>query len=288
MIALFLHATLVLATTVFVTWARPALAAWLTGCDPPPPPWRELRRLWRKGNPTSGMPGGGLAPAAVLALTIGAVLLIPSFALGMATAPIADIPGIFLLLASARVIGALAAVDASGAAGGREAGRAMLALAWSGPAVLLAALVLAGAGGSANLDAGLATLHDGWNSGPGASARVLPLLLAAVAVAIVGLLDEAPTLLDGLGGPSLAMARSAAMLRLMAWMSLASALAGPATGPDASDWALGAVFWVGKILLLTLGYAAWDAQGRRLPRPALAGLLALLGALLLSIGPGTA
>ena len=287
MIALALHAVLVMAAAVLVAWLRPRLAAYLAGCDAPAPPWRDARRLWRKHDPRSGAGWVAIAPGAALALTIGAALIVPSFTLGMASAPWADLPTAFLLLAAGRAIELLSAIAANGAPGGWGAGRVIRAWIWFGPALVLAALVMAGAGGSANLDAALATLHEGWSSGSSPPVR-LPLLLAAAAVLVVGLVDDAPWLSDGLGGPSLAMARATTVLRQVVWLGLAVTLAGPAPGPEPGGWALGAALWAGKVAILTAACAVWEGQGRDRPSPALAGLLALLGSLLLAFGPGSA
>ena len=148
LLALILHATLLIAAAPVVSGFVRVVEARLSGRRGPATlqPWRDLARLARKqpvvADSASFVTLG--APVVALAVTLPAALLVPSFTLGMASAPAADLLVVAGLLASARVALALAAMDAGTGFGGMGASRAMLVALFSEPALLLVALAANG------------------------------------------------------------------------------------------------------------------------------------------------
>ena len=114
-----LHIGLMIVAAPTVAGVLDWLDARLSGRSGPPIllPWRDLVRLSRKAPVTveSVSAVSRLAPALGLGATLSAAALVPSFTLGMALAPLADVLVIVSLLAVARVAAGLAALD-SGAA----------------------------------------------------------------------------------------------------------------------------------------------------------------------------
>ncbi len=141
------------------------LKARLLGRVGPPllQPWRDLLRLLRK-QPVMAENASWLfaaAPAGCLAAIAAAAALVPSFALGMASAPLADLLVIAGLLALARCILALAAMDVGTAFGGIGASREMTFAVFAEPALLLVIFTLALLAGTTNLDVIAACLREG-------------------------------------------------------------------------------------------------------------------------------
>lgn len=284
-LALLLHAVLVLGGAPLLAGLQARVGARVLGRAGPPllQPWRDLRRLLRKEAVRAEASTGvsAVAPLVALASAGTAALLVPSFALGMATAPWSDLLVLGGLLAGGRFAMALAGYDAGTTQGGMAAGRIALAAVWGSPAALLAVLVLAMAGGSANLDAILAVLRE---------TPRLPPVLAGVALAIVGLsaFDEpAP----GFTGPDLAVVTYAGQVRAMVWLGLVAAVVVPsgiaAGGAGPLAWGIGVAAWVVKIVVLGVGVAVWAALtgGRVAPAmPGLAAIVALLAAAVLFAG----
>src|SRR5262245_38399031 len=108
-------------------------------------PWRDLRRLAVKQTvlPEAASGVTGIAPIVCAASTALAAILVPSFALDMTFAGLADLLVIFGLLAVGHSALALAAMDAGSALGGLAASRTMLLACLAGPALLLVTFVLA-------------------------------------------------------------------------------------------------------------------------------------------------
>src|SRR3954463_6982485 len=94
--------------------AAPLLAG-LLGPAAPAQPWRDLRRLFRKPGiwPEDAGPFAA-APVVSLGATLAACVLVPSFTLGMATAPIGDLVLIAMLFGLSRAAVVLAGFDAGG------------------------------------------------------------------------------------------------------------------------------------------------------------------------------
>jgi formate hydrogenlyase subunit 4 len=273
-------------------------------------PGRDLRRLLRKQTlfaETAAKPFEA-APAIVFATSLVAAALVPSFALGMALAPAADLIVLAGLLMLGRATLALAATESGTAVGGVGASRAMALAAFSEPALLLAILPLALLLGTTNLDVMAGVLREG------TIGVRLPLVLAIAAVAVVAmtrlggpatgaatLLREAAMADDALAeeysGRPLALLAWAAALRRLVWLSLLADLIAPfglaqATGSPLW-WPVGAAAWLAKVAVLTLALAAWQAghsarPGRLQSALGLALLLGLLAAAFLFAGEGLA
>ena len=247
-------------------------------------PWRDLERLLRK-QPVLPDTASWLfmaAPFACLTLAMAAALLVPSFAFGMATAPLADLIVLAGLLTAGRLVLALAGYDSGTALGGMGASRITVAMVCGEPATLLVILVLATLAGTSNLDAVGAMALDG-PRGPG-------WIIACTALAIVGLAAAG----RGQGGPQLTFAHEAAaldysgpylamvvyagQLGTLVFLSVLAALFLPigiaATGAGPLAWALGVLVWVVKIAVLAAGLAALETVGAM---PAVARVPAFLG-----------
>lgn len=306
--SLLLHAALMLAAAPLLAGAQAWVGARLLGRAPPPPllPWRDLVRLSRK-RPVLPGPASWLfegAPFACLSAIIAAALLVPSFALGMATAPIADLVVLAGLLALDRCVLALAGYETGTALGGMGASRVMLAVVWAAPAAALVILLLATLAGSSNLDAACAALRE---APPGLAAARAP---AAAALAIIGfvmarrgaggppltLMQDAAAL--EYSGPALALVTYAGQLRTLVWITLTAALVLPfglapgGAGPLA--WGVGVAAWVVKTGALGVAVAVLDTiiagpVPARVPAMlGVAAVLAFLAAVLLFASQGPA
>ena len=278
-LALLLHGPLVAAMALLLAGAIPALRARLAGRVGPPllQPWRDGRRLLRKqpllAEGTS--PLRRWAPAAALTVTALAALLVPSFTLGMATAPLADLVVIAGLLGLVRALDALAAIDAGTAPGGLAAIRGVRLGALAEPAVVLVVFTVALVAGTTNLDAAVASLHEALVPG-------VPLLLAVAGLAAVTVAVEAEGAATEASGWHAAAADATAALRRVVWLSLVALLLLPGgialPGAGALDWVLGLLAWFVKMAVLG---AACAVAGPMLHRAGQAAIGPLLGAAVL-------
>jgi formate hydrogenlyase subunit 4 len=310
---LFVHTALMLAAAPVLTGCLRWLEARLVGRAGPSPlqPWRDLMRLARK-HPVVALEASWLfraAPAAAFAATLAAAALVPGFALGMASGPLADLLVIIGLLAGARAALALAALDAGTAFGGLGASRAVTFAVFAEPAMLMVIFALALLAGTTNLDAMAAALREG---GPGLGVPLGLALLATVAIAL------AETGRHPLAGPAtrielamvhqamaleysgfhLALVEWTAALRLLVWLTLIATLFVPAGQAAPSSgvlgWLLALPLWAAKIAVLAtaLGLVEAGTARMRLVRvPGLLGvalLLALLAAAFVFAGQGPA
>ena len=263
-------------------------------------------RQWRK-RPVLPGPASWLfegAPFACLSAVFVAALLVPSFALGMATAPVSDLIVLTGLLASDRCALALAGYETGTALGGMGASRMVLAAVWAAPATVLVVLLLTTLAGTSNLDAACAALRE---APQGLAVAGLP---AAAALAVVGFvmagrghggpplasMGDAATL--EYSGPALAVVTFAGQLRTLVWISLFAALVLPfglaPAGAGPLAWGIGAVAWVVKAGVLGVTVTMLDtvAAGLTVARvPAALGIaaaLAFLAAVFLFASQGLA
>ncbi len=309
LLILVLHAALILAAAPVLVGVLGMLRARLAGRTGPSilQPLRDLQRLARK-QPVLPESASALliaAPLASVTALAAAALLVPSFALGMASAPVADLIVIAGLLTASRMATALGGLESGAAIGGVAAGRVMSLAVLTEPALLLAVFVVATMAGSTNLDSVAGALREG-----GSGLRV-SLGLALAAAAIVALVEAgrfqgrgsvlglgADTSRLALSGWHLAVAEYAAGLRLAVWLSLLLVMFVPAgiapAGAGLLAWILGLAAWVVKMAVLSAGLALMEA-GRPALRwswaPELLGmalLLGLLAAVFLFIGQGLA
>jgi formate hydrogenlyase subunit 4 len=260
-------------------------------------PWRDLVRLSRKTPAAMESVSviSRLAPAAGLGATLAAAALVPSFTLGMALSPLADVLVIVSLLTVARVAAGLAALDSGAALPGLGAQNASARAVLAEPALMLAVVTLALIGGSFNLDLIIGQQREGLLLPAAASTVALTAMLALVyAEASVGEagLDAA------FSGTILAMARMTGWLRRLVWIDLIGGLflpvgmAGAESGP--LTWLIGLAAWGVKLGVFILGLSAIQTLAGRVPRQSLpdligaAALLALLATIMVLASTGTA
>lgn len=307
-----LHLLLMLAAAPLAVGLGNRVAARLAGRPGPRllQPWRDLRKLAGKQAVFAESASGlfEAAPAAAFAATVLAAALVPSFALGMAGGPLADLLVVAGLLMLSRSVLALAAMETGTAVGGLGASRSMAVAAFTEPALLLAILPLALLVGTTNLDVMAGVLREG------AVGLRVPLVLAVSSVAVVAVarlrggpasaavpFGEAATAGDALAeeysGRHLGLLHWAAALRRLVWLSLIADLAVPFGLVDATGsplwWPVGVVVWALKIGALTVALALWEAgraarPGRLAEAFGLALLLALLAAIFLYASQGLA
>jgi formate hydrogenlyase subunit 4 len=278
--AQILHIALMIAAAPILAGTADWLDARLSGRTGPPllSPWRDLVRLSRKTITTTEN-----------------ALLVPSFTIGMALSPLADMLVIVSLLASARVAGALATFDSGPPQSGMVQQNASALATLAEPALMLAMVALALMGGSFNLDLIISQQREGLLLPAAASAVTLTALLALLLAdlsAAVGDINQACSGLD------LAMIRVAAWLRRLVWIDLIGALflpIGLATADSgAAGWLIGVAAWAIKLAAATLALSAFQAILGRIPRQSLpdligvAALLALLAVIMVLASTGLA
>ncbi len=278
-VALLLHVALMLAAAPILLGAIRKLKARLLARSGPPiiQPWRDLARLARK-QPVLAENASWLfsaAPAAAFAATLAAAALVPSFALGMTTAPLADLLVIGGLLALGRVILALAAMDVGTAFGGIGSSREMMYASFAEPALVLVIFTLALLAGGTNLDAIAGLLMGG---GQGVRVSLALALLAILALALVENgripIDNPATHLEltmvheamvlEYSGRHLALIEAAAALKLLVWLGLIAAIFAPfgmaPAGAPPVAWLIGFAAWVGKIAVLGVALSAFETS----------------------------
>jgi formate hydrogenlyase subunit 4 len=288
-LAQLLHAALILAGAPVLVGLIRRGAARLAGHAGPPllQPWRDLARLARK-QPVVAEGASRLflaAPAIAFAASLAGAALVPSFTLGMTTAPIADLLLIVGLFALARATLALAAMDTGTAAGGISASRAMALGAFAESALLPVILVFVQIAGSSNLDTIARLLRNEprlWGPALG---------LALVATGIAALAENGRLPADGrlregafaeYSGRHLALVQWGAALRLLAWLGLIAVLFAPFGIADGRAtplaWLLGLLLWILKIGVLAVALAVAETASIRMR---LLRVVQLLGAALL-------
>ena len=299
LLAQLLHLGLMILAAPTVAGALDWLEARLSGRSGPPLllPWRDLVRLSRKTpmavENVSAV--SRLAPALGLGATLSAAALVPSFTLGMACAPLADVLVVVSLLSLARIAVGLAALDTGAALPGLAAQNASASAVLAEPALMLAVVTLGLIGGSFNLDLIVGQQREGLLLPEAASAVVLTAMLALVfaeASATAGGLDLMSS------GTDLAVSRMTGWLRRLVWIDLISALFLP-VGLGGTDsgllaWLTGLACWGVKLAAFVLGLAAIHAMLGRIPNRGLpdligvAALLALLASIMVLASSGSA
>jgi formate hydrogenlyase subunit 4 len=297
-----LHVVVLLAAAPLLAGLTARLRVRLLGRAGPPivQPWRDLLRLSRKQPVLAGT--GWLftaAPAVAFAATLAAAALVPSFATGMTTAPLADLLVIAGLLAAGRGVLALAAMDTGTAIGGIGASRAAAFSVFSEAALLMAAFALALLAGTSNLDLIVGLLREG------VLGFRVSLGLAVLAIGLVALADGGRRPVGGAvrdaleqqySGRHLALLEWGAALRLLLWLTLIADLALPFGIAEATGaplwWLVGLAGWAAKIAVLAVALAVFEVAA---PKPrvvrvpealGMALLLALLAVLALFAGQG--
>lgn len=239
-------------------------------------PWRDLARLWAKG---ALVPQGATAlfaagPPAAVAAAVLALMLVPSFGLGTAAAPGADLVLLLVLLAVPHGALLLATLDGGAAPALVGVGTVRLG-AWPVYAlVAMAALLLSGGTGLPNA---AAAVRDG-----GGVARLAGVLAGAAVFALVVSQPGLPH--RGFAGRHLALVRVAGWVQRTASLSVVATLACPyglvPPGSGAGGWAFAVVAWLVKLAVLT---ALASVVGSRPAEPALrpgAAVLAMMAVVL--------
>lgn len=215
-------------------------------------PWRDVARLWAKGAP---VPQGATAlfaagPPAAVAAAVLALVLVPSFSLGSAAGPGADLVLLLGLLAVPQGALTLATLDGGTAPALGQAGAVRLG-AWPVCAlVAMAALLLSG---GTNLPAAAAAVRDG-----GGGARLAGVLAGAAVFALTVSQPGLP--MRGFGGRHRALVHLAGWVQRTAALSVVAALSGPyglaQPGAGLDGWALATVGWTLKMAVLAALAAA--------------------------------
>jgi formate hydrogenlyase subunit 4 len=301
LIAAMLHVALMLAAApLLVGWVR-LLKARLLGRSGPPllQPYRDLIRLARK-QPVLAENASWLfagAPAAAFAAILAAAALVPSFTLGMATAPMSDLIVLAGLLTAARCIMALAGMDVGTAFGGIGSSRAMMFAVFAEPALLLVIFTLSLLVGTTNLDQIAGVLREAT-----VGLRV-SLGLALVSIVTIALVENGRIPADNpathleltmvheamvleYSGRHLALIEYAAALHLLLWIGLIAAIFAPfgaaAAGASPLFWLTGLLAWATKILVTATALGLFEvsiAKMRVFRVPEFLGIAILLGLL---------
>ena len=273
LLAQLLHIALVLAAAPTVIGLLHWTEARLARRSGPHPlqRWRDLMRLTRKqvALAENASPLFRAVPPSALAATVLAASLVPSFTLGMAFAGLGDLLVLAGLLALARVIQALAALDAGTASGGLAASRSTSFACLAEPAIFLSILTLGLLGGTTNLDLLAGLQQEGMLQPTTASA----LAMGALVTVALGDIDRSDAAAE-FSATDLAMLSLAEALRLLVWFDLIGAVFLPLgmAGPDAGPvgWVVGIFAWAAKLVALTVGlavllYAIGHLRRRRIP-----------------------
>lgn len=296
LLAQALHLVLMLAAAPLLAGLVARLEARMQGRAGPPllQAWRDIGRALARlpvvAEGTSWLLRA--APGLRLAVLVVAACLVPSFSRDMTLAPAADLLVVFGLLALARALAALGALDEGGAAAGQAASAMLARGAMAAPAVLLVVFGLALAAGGTGL-AGILAVR--WADAPGLLPALLPLGLALLLAAAA---DGGPGPTPELSGRHEALAAAGDAMRLTVWLALVAVLFLPPFLPPprldpaavVGDWMVFLPVWVAKMVLLAAGLAAarslalWP-RAREVPGVlALAALLAVLGVAMLFAG----
>ncbi len=297
LVAQILHLAVTIVAAPAVTGVVDWLDARLSGRAGPPLllPWHDLIRLTRKTRTTGESVSivHRLAPAVDLGATLSAAALVPSFALGMALAPLADVLVIVSLLTIARLAASLAALDAGSALPGLAAQNASAQAVLAEPALMLAVVTLGLMASSLNLDLIIVQQREGLLLPAGASAVALTAMLALVFADDSAGASELDSMFSGI---DLATSRMAGWLRRVVWIDLIGGLflpIGMATADDGpTGWLTGLLYWCVKLGAFVVILSAIQTSLGRVPRHSLhdligvAALLALLAMVMVLASTG--
>jgi formate hydrogenlyase subunit 4 len=226
-----------------------------------------------------------------------AASLVPSFALGMATAPASDLIVLAGLLTAARCIVALAGMDVGTAFGGIGSSRAMMFAVFAEPGLLLVIFTLSLLVGTTNLDQIAGVLRE---AGVGLRVSLGLAMVSIISIAIVEnsripadnpathleltMVHEAMVL--EYSGRHLALIEADSALQLLLWLGLIAGIFVPfgVAAANASPllWLPGLLAWVTKIFVLATALACFEvsiAKMRVFRVPEFLGVAVLLGLL---------
>jgi len=235
-----------------------------------PPVLQPYRDLWKLMHKEAVLAHNAswvyrTAPYLIFAATWVAAALVPSYATGLLFSWSADLIAIVALLGTARFTLALAGMDVGTAFGGIGSSREMMIASLAEPAMLLIVFTVALVAGTTQLSA-VATLFSTGSVGLRVSLGLglFAFLFVAVAENARIPIDNPATHLEltmvheamvlEYSGRHLAMIEAAAAVKLVLYFSLIACLFVPLgiAGPGAavSDYALGVVAYLGKLILL--------------------------------------
>ncbi len=284
-IATLIHIALVVALAPLLSGLVAKLHARLLGQRGPAivQPYRNLVHLLAK---TALLPEIAtdlfpLWPFACFAVLAVAAMLAPGFCTGLLTAPLSGFITIIFLLALARAILLLAALETGFGPAAAAASRQIIFSLFAEAALLTALLTLALLTHSATLD-GIATAFR--TTPPGLSVALGFSLLAMLAVALAENAEQ-EVMLTEYSGRYLALFQLAAMLRLMIWMCILGSIFAPfgmARAANIFSWPGGLLLWLAKLCVMAFGLALFQAatvkmQSFRIPQ--LLGMASVLGAI---------
>lgn len=280
LLAQVLHVGLMLVAAPAVAGLMDRLDARLSGQSGPPIllPFYDLLRLSRKTPVILDNVSvvSHLAPALGLGATLAAASLVPSFTLGMALAPLADVLVIVSLLAIANLAARLAALDSGAPLPGLAAQGASVRGVLAEPALMLSVVTLSLMGGSFNLDLIIGQQREGLLLPAAASAVALAVMLALVFAEASATPNQLETMFSG---AALAASRMTRWLRRLVWIDLIGGLFLPvgmaASGSFPLAWLIGLMFWCLKLGAFALGLSAIGTLLGRVPRHRLQDLLGL-------------
>jgi len=231
-------------------------------------PYRDLLKLFRKGSGQADTASGffRIIPALVLGATVAAAALVPVVRAGAAEVPLGDALMLLGLLALARFLTAIGALDAGGAFGGMGASREMTIAPLVEPVLMMVVFSTAIVSGTTDLGALAAQRAVSWISAWRASdllgfAAMLVLLPAETGRIPVDNPDthlELTMLHEGMllehSGPGLGAMILASHTRQVVTLGLVAALFFPVavTSADATGFALGLLAFALKVLVLSV------------------------------------
>jgi formate hydrogenlyase subunit 4 len=244
-------------------------------------PYRDLTKLFHKGTVQADTASGFYRwiPVLVLAATVAACALVPVVRMGPPAFPLGDAVMLLGLLALARFLTAIGALDAGGAFGGMGASREMTIAPLVEPVLMMVVFSTALAAGTTELGALAAHRGTSWFLAWGASdflgfAAMLVLLPAETGRIPVDNPDthlELTMLHEGMllehSGPGLGCMVLASHTRQIVTLGVVAALffpAGPAGGSGVTGVLLGAASFAVKILVLAIYLALVESSYAKL------------------------
>jgi formate hydrogenlyase subunit 4 len=227
-------------------------------------PYRDLLKLIRKEVVLADNASWvfRVAPYLIVATTLVAAALVPTFATGLAISPAADLIAIVALLGSARFVLALAGLDIGTSFGGIGSSREMMIASLAEPAMLMIVFTVSLLAGSTQLSSVAAFMQ-----GPDVGLRV-SLAMSLMALIMVALAENARIPVDNpathleltmiheamileYSGRHLAVIEMAAALKLLLYLSLISCMFVPwgvaTAGQGFIAYAIGLGFYVIKL-----------------------------------------
>jgi formate hydrogenlyase subunit 4 len=244
-------------------------------------PYRDLRKLFRKGTVQADTASGFFwwTPVLVLAATVAASALVPVLRAGPPAVPLGDTLMLLGLLALARFLTAIGALDAGGAFGGMGASREMTVAPLVEPVLMMVVFSTAVFAGTTEL--GALAAHRGtswilaWHApdflGFAAMLLLLPAETGRIPVDNPDTHLELTMLHEGMllehSGPGLGCMLLASHTRQIVTLGLVSALffpSGPGDGVGATGLLLGAGGFAGKILVLAIYLALVESSYAKL------------------------